>query len=275
MQVPPVAPRRPKPMSTWPNGSRHRPTKPGDAGSTPAVDTRTARRSSVDQSTALRRRVSHVRLVPARPAPQFSPGKRSGRIRSRPGTDEVVGPLGVERPASAESARSLSEYGSQPGVRVRPLPPGSDPAGSGACLENRYGSSRPLGVRVAPLPPHTRRDRQADKTPGPQPGGRGSTPRRGTQSRQQMPGGPVARTSGCYPEDGSSTLSLAATARWPRIQARGCRPRHGGESPSRASTHPFVVVVQRTRIPAGHAGDEGSTPSDHTLGTRTITPARS
>lgn len=76
----------------------------------------------------------------------------------------------------------------------------------------------------------------------------------------------MARTSGCYPEDGSSTLSLAAIARWPRIQARGCRPRHGGEIPSRASTpiH-LVVVIQRTRIPARHAGDEGSTPSDHTL----------
>ena len=38
-------------------------------------------------------------------------------------------------------------------VRVVPRRPrGSDPAGSGACLENRYGSRRPLGVRVAPLP---------------------------------------------------------------------------------------------------------------------------
>src|SRR6202011_530562 len=39
-----------------------------------------------------------------------------------------------------------------------------------------------------------------------------------------------------YPEGGGSIPSLAAIARWPRIEARGRKPRHGGESPSRAST---------------------------------------
>ena len=102
------------------------------------------------------------------------------------------------------------------------------------------------------------RDRQVVMTPGSHPGSRGSTPRRGTQS---MPGGPVARTSGCYPEDERSTRSLAATARWPSIKVRGCKPRHAGESPARASN---VVVVQRKRIPARHAGDGSSTLPDHT-----------
>ena len=45
--------------------TRHRPTKPESAGST-LPSTRTSRRSSVDESTALRRRGSHVRTVPAR-----------------------------------------------------------------------------------------------------------------------------------------------------------------------------------------------------------------
>ena len=46
----------------------------------------------------------------------------------------------------------------------------------------QVGVARLLWVRVPPLP-HARRDGRTVKTPGPQPGGRGSTPRRGTDAR--------------------------------------------------------------------------------------------
>jgi hypothetical protein len=55
---------------------RHRSTKPESAGSTPAVDAR-SRRSSVDESTALRRRGSHVRVVPARRYSRVTLGRSS------------------------------------------------------------------------------------------------------------------------------------------------------------------------------------------------------
>ena len=48
-------------LSTWPNGSRRRSTKPEGAGSTPAVDAHLAV-AQKDESTALRRRGSHVRI---------------------------------------------------------------------------------------------------------------------------------------------------------------------------------------------------------------------
>jgi hypothetical protein len=90
---------------------------------------------------------------------------------------------------------------------------------------------------------------QVAKTPGPQPGGRGSTPRRGTnrranQSERQraevrpagpVPGGREARRPAVTRKAGVRCPPWQRIARWPRIQARGCRPRHGGESPSRAS----------------------------------------
>ena len=50
-----------------------------------------------------------------------------------------------------------------------------------------------------------------------------------------MPGRLTGRTSDCYSEGGGSNPPLAATARWPSIQARGCNPRHAGENPARAS----------------------------------------
>jgi len=49
-----------------------------------------------------------------------------------------------------------------------------------------------------------------------------------------MPDRLTGRTSDCYSDGGGSSPPLAATARWPSIQARGCNPRHAGERPARA-----------------------------------------
>lgn len=176
----------------------HRPTKPEGAGSTPAVDApshQVARRSSVER------------------APPSEGGRRTFESCRRGRPSPALGAAQGRDPAGS-GARLLAGYGVTP-VRVRVSPfrrcRGSDPAGSGACLENRYGSHGPWAFESPRF--RSRRDRQVVMTPGSHPGSRGSTPRRGTQS---MPGGPVARTSGCYPEDERSTRSLAATARWPR-----------------------------------------------------------
>lgn len=120
VQAPPVAR---SDTSTWPNGSRRRSTKPEGAGSTPAVDSQLAV-AQKDESTALRRRGSHVRVVPARPCPCSSatmsaslvvtrpwvrrppraprPWKGSGQMRSLPATRVwVTGPCGCESHPSA------------------------------------------------------------------------------------------------------------------------------------------------------------------------------
>src|SRR3954469_748833 len=54
------------------------------------------------------------------------------------------------------------------------------------------------------------RDGREVKTPGPQPGGRGSSPRRGTHTSNIGARWSSGKTSGCYPEGGGSIPSLAA-----------------------------------------------------------------
>ena len=113
-------------------------------------------------------------------------------------------------------------------------------------------SSRPASSTT------TRRDGREVKTPGPQPGERGSSPRRGTDGVRQhssastrrseavlgerdsraestMPGSRAGRRPVVTRKAGVRAPPWQRNARWPRIQARGCRPRDGGESPSRAS----------------------------------------
>lgn len=87
-----------------------------------------------------------------------------------------------------------------------------------------------MGVRVAPLPQHMPRWSNGDDA-GPSTRSRGSTPRRGTQ----MPGSRAVRRPAVTRKAGVRAPPWQRIARWPRIKARGCRPRHGGESPSRAS----------------------------------------
>ena len=98
-------------------------------------------------------------------------------------------------------------------------------------------------VRLPPRAPH--RDGREVKTPGPQPGSRGSSPRRGTHGRQRMPGGRAERRPAVTRKAGVRAPPWQRNARWPRIQARGCKPRDEGESPSRAS------IATRGRRPNG------------------------
>jgi hypothetical protein len=122
---------------------------------------RAARRSSVDESTALRRRRGTNDRVPARRHRGLPPRKGSGQMRS-----PLAKRVRVNSPCGCESRPVHSRKRSG---QIRGL------------SRKQVGVARPLWVRVPPLPP--RRGSPMDTTPGPQPGGRGSTPRRGTDAR--------------------------------------------------------------------------------------------
>ena len=113
-------------------------------------------------------------------------------------------------------------------------------------------------------------------------------------NHESVPGSRAARHPAVTRKAGVRAPPWQHIARWPRIEAHGCKPCHGGESPSRASIAPphRCTTHHRTtapphhgttcgrrptaRIPARHAGDEGSNPSGHTIATSDATvPARS
>ena len=242
MQVPPVAPHTHVDVAQWIKAPAY---EAGGCRFDPCRRHAT-RRSSVDQSTALRRRVSHVRPVPARPPDPFRARFRTPQVRNREQNGRKV------EQCNWEAIRLDQEPVSKTGT---------GPRGPWAFESPRF---RPLAAIVK----RTRR-----RALNPEAGVR--LPVAVRNPDKQMPGGPVARTSGCYPEDGSSTLSLAAIARWPRIQARGCRPRHGGESPSRASNTWSSSNGQGSRraMPAMRVRLPPTTLFWPTP--RTITPARS
>jgi hypothetical protein len=154
----------------------------------------------------------------------------------------------------------------------------------------QVGVARPLGVRVAPLP-LLRRDGPAEWTPGPQPGGRGSTPRRGTP----LPGSRAARRPAVTrkagvrsppwqpPPGGRGSRRAAADrdtgVRVPRTGervgasvasgARGARDQPAGRpSMSIRQVHGSKTCGRRSaaRISARHAEDAGSSPAGHTAG---------
>jgi hypothetical protein len=148
-----------------------------------------------------------------------------------------------------------------------------------------------------PHPFRTRRDGREDKTPGPQPGSRGSIPRRGTQA---MPGGRGARRPAVTRKAGVRAppwqLQQHRSALGGReVQARGfARSRRCGcetthvrcpvaekfrrvaadhetrvrVPPGRPSQHRNTAPSRgrrpTARMPVRHIGDEGSSPSDHT-----------
>ena len=126
-------------------------------------------------------------------------------------------------------------------VRVPPLPlmEASRPEQK-ACLSRTQGA-------VASPASSTCRGGRGVKTPGPQPGDRGSNPRRGTYGvrRAPVPGSRAGRRPVVTRKAGVRAPPWQHNARWPRKQARGCKPRDEGESPSRASIATHVVVVQR------------------------------
>ena len=164
---------------------------------------RATRRSSVDESTALRRRGPHVRTTKQEPGrlPRGSGGlfgrqcRRGGCQRSGPcsSASQSASPVRtrswVRLPPRAPSWKGTGQMRSPPATRVRVASPcgcESRPFRSRkrsgqirGLSRKQVGVARPLWVRVPPLPP--RRDSPTDTTPGPQPGGRGSTPRRGAR----------------------------------------------------------------------------------------------
>src|SRR3954452_826236 len=153
------------------------------------------RRSSAEQSAALRRRRSHVRIVPARPAladtPEETPLAASANGRGAastegqalvaqeaervPGTDEVVGATPPEGPTE--------------GIR-----PDEEPvcyAGTGR---------QPVWVRVPPLPQHAAMvERSRHRALNPEAGVRFPVAVR-TQRMKTNARWSSGKTSGCYPE---------------------------------------------------------------------------
>ena len=74
---------------------------------------------------------------------------------------------------------------------------------------------------------------------------------------ESVPGSRAARHPAVTRKAGVRAPPWQHIARWPRIEAHGCKPCHGGESPSRASiapphhrTHHVVVVQRRGSRPA-------------------------
>ena len=108
-------------------------------------------------------------------------------------------------------------------------------------------------VRIVPARPASR-DGREDKTPGPQPGGRGSIPRRGTRAlHEAMPGGRAARRPVVTRKTGVRAPPWQLSIK--TATSRGRRP--------------------TARTPVRHIGDEGSNPSDHTRAGEVLREGRS
>jgi hypothetical protein len=175
VQIPPVARND---TSTWPNGSRRRSTKPEGAGSTPAVDANQLAVAQKDESTAFRGRGSHVRVVPARPRPCSSASQSASLVRTRPWvrppprapTLEGIRP--DEEPACYAGTGQMPVWVHIPLLPLEATRPDEEPVPkTGRGCEALGRSSRPASAAC--------RDGPEVTTPGPQPGERGSTPRRG------------------------------------------------------------------------------------------------
>ena len=225
MQVPSVAPRRRGRMEKAPV------YETGECRFDPCRR-RSSRRSSVDESTALRRRGSHVRVVPAR---QALVAQREEHV---PGTDEVVGATPTEGSTWKRSGQMRGLSRKQVGVR-----------GPCGCESHRF-----LHAAVVQ---RTRR-----RALNPEAGVR--LPVAVLRCQIVQP----ERTSDCYSDCGGSSPPLAAHR--PVAEDRGTRlqPRHGGEIPP---GRPSQTRGRRptARMRARHARDAGSTPAGHTRPTTT------
>ena len=119
----------------------------------------------------------------------------------------------------SSASQSASPVRTRPWVLLPPRAPSRKGSGQMRSLSRKQvGVARALWARVPPLPPC--RGSPTDTTPGPQPGSRGSTPRRGTNRRasqrsagetsRSMPDRLTGRTSDCYSDCGGSSPPLAA-----------------------------------------------------------------
>lgn len=188
-------------------------------------------RAATDRSTARTRRsvVTRVRPQPAGAEQSPRPPSSHDCPHSR---------------SSAGQSTRLSSEGSR--VRVPSTAPSIARCGSGpsSTWPNGHGAgvrSRRLQVRLLPSTPQQHLAvAQRMRAPPSDGGGRTfESCQRGQPSDARWSNG---KTSGCYPEGGGSSPSLAAhlwqhrsTTRWPRSEARGRRPRDEGANPSRVS----------------------------------------
>ena len=171
------------------------------------------------------------------------------------------------------------------------IPPRAPRKGSGEMrspFATRVRVDSPCGCESHPF--RTRRDGREVKTPGPQPGGRGSIPRRGTHTPNQcqvverqdvrllpgrrgfdpLPGSatlggrevqarglPIVGGAGACPCDRSNARWPRSSGAWLQTTRRGCDSRPGVHRKTRGRR-------PTARMPVRHIGDEGSSPSDHT-----------
>ena len=196
------------------------------------------RRGPMDQGTGLRSRRMQVRPLPSTRtalavaqwtrAPPSEGGRRTFESCRRgppqaleaqpdehvPGTDEVVGATPTEGSTEEPNRKRPGWIRSLSRKQVR-------------VLEAPGRSSRPASATHSP-----RSSSGQDAGPSTRRPGFDSPSRYAIADARWSSGTDVRLLPGRREFD---PLAGSALARWPRIQARGCRPRHGGESPSRAS----------------------------------------
>ena len=297
VRVPSVAPRRRGRMEKAPV------YETGGAGSTPAVDaqlavaqwTRAPPSEGGGRTFESCRRGVMSMTGPCSSASRARPRYGRGRwVRLPPRAPSWKG-TGQMRSPFATRVRVSSPCGCE----SRPFRSGKRSGQMRSLSRKQVGVARPLWVRVPPLPPPCRGS-PTDTTPGPQPGGRGSTPRRGTRDARSSNGKDVRllprlwgfeSSSGSAPPGGRGSRHAAAdrvtgvrvppgrpcrsdaTERDPSSPAHPC----GSEIPlqagwATAGTPRSDGFTDRrpcgrrstARMRARHAGDAGSIPAGHT-----------
>ena len=189
---------------------------------------RSSRRSSVDESTALRRRGSHVRVVPARPCPCSSARQSASPVRTR---------SWVQLPPRAPSWKGSGQMRSPLATRVRV----DGPCG---CESHHFrswkrpGWMRSLSRKQVGAPALGRSSRPASATPrwsnGDDAGPSTRRPGFDSPSRYSMPDRPTGRTAVCSTAHGGSSPPLAEQS-------------PGG----RGSRHAAADRVTGVRVPPG------------------------
>jgi hypothetical protein len=221
------------------------------------------RRSPMDQGAGLRSRRVQVRPLPSTRqtvhlavaqwirAPPSEGGRRTFESCRR---DQVRDRRSCPR-SSARSSTSLVR--TRLWARHPPRAPRKRPGWMRTLSRKQVRVVRPVGVRVAPLPPlaapNSPRQTRRAKLAAP------NSPR----SSSGHDAGPSTRRPGF---DSPSRYARTSNARWSSGTDVRLLPGRREFDPLPGSARStLVVVVQRLRIPARHAGDEGSSPSDHTV----------
>ena len=205
------------PGQDWVRGPGRAPSRRSSASGSAGLSSRRSRvqvppvaprrRGRMDQGAGLRNRRVQVRPLPS------TLGSFTCLPRGRPSRRSSAGT--ERRPPKAEAARS-NRAGETNTVVREAIRLDEEP-----CSKHGTGAS-PWAFESPRF--RSRRDRPAGRTPGPQPGNRGSNPRRGTRSSrcQVVERQDVRLLPGRL---GVRAPPWQRSARWPRIEARGCNPR--------------------------------------------------